>query len=77
MEKSEGEKALGRKGGMDLNKERGAKISEGKGARGQFQRDIGNDRSGRWGFEPGLAIPEKRETVGDGMFFRGHSISHS
>ena len=36
---------LGRKGGMDLNKERGAKISEGKGARGQFQRDA-NKKAG-------------------------------
>ena len=40
-----GEKALGGKGGKDLNKERGAKISEGKGARGQFQRDA-NKKAG-------------------------------
>ena len=29
---------------MDLNKERGAKISEGKGARGQFQRDANHSQ---------------------------------
>ena len=36
---------VGGKGGMDLNKERGANILEGKGARRQLQRDA-NKKAG-------------------------------
>ena len=37
-ETSEGEKALGRKGGMDLNKERGGKNLRGEGGKGTIPK---------------------------------------